>query len=112
MYLIIGFCLTLIIGTTSASNPLVRDDGKCGSSNPLGDGSPSQCNPGFCCSEFGNCGNTPAYCDCSTCVRYDNMESSGIKILLTYIISQFFIRIKILLTYYLFGKPKTSYFDS
>ena len=88
MYLI-GYCLTLIIGATSASNPLVRDDGKCGASNPLDDGSPSQCNPGFCCSEFGNCGNTPAYCDCSTCVRYDNMESSGIKISLIHIISQF-----------------------
>ena len=92
MYLIIGSCLTLIIGTTSASNPLVRDDGKCGSSNPLGDGSPSQCNPGYCCSEWGHCGNTPTHCDCSACVRYDNMESSGIRILSFYVISQFLLK--------------------
>ena len=106
MYLI-GYCLTLIIGATSASNPLVRDDGTCGSSNPLSDGSPSQCNPGYCCSEWGHCGNTPTHCDCSACVRYDNMESSGIKISLIYIISQFSLAYsKKYVLHRLFAKPK------
>ena len=35
----------LMIGVASATNPRVRGDGKCGSTNPLPDGSPSECDP-------------------------------------------------------------------
>ena len=49
-----------------------RDDLKCGPKHPLQDGSPAQCDPNDkrCCSPYGWCGNTPAYCSCEKCVDY------------------------------------------
>ena len=73
--------LILMIGVASATNPRVRGDGKCGSTNPLPDGSPSECDPngpGPCCSKWGNCGNGALYCDCPECVRYTSQQLSGL----------------------------------
>ena len=52
-----------------------RNDGKCGSQNPLPDGSPAECDPDGenpCCSDDwnGRCGNTTEHCSCSDCVDY------------------------------------------
>ena len=52
---------------------LYRADGRCGSSFPLPNGSPSQCNPESdfpCCSEYGYCGETPGHCQCEKCIDY------------------------------------------
>ena len=53
--------------------PGVRSDNRCGPEFPL-DGKPGQCNPhsdyGFCCSEYGHCGNTPLHCNCDKCVNF------------------------------------------
>ena len=73
--------LILMIGVASATNPRVRGDGKCGSTNPLPDGSPSECDPNGsapCCSKWGHCGNTADYCDCPECVRYSTQQASGV----------------------------------
>ena len=52
---------------------LYRADGRCGSTFPLQNGSPSQCNPEGdfpCCSEYGYCGGTSDDCDCKNCIDY------------------------------------------
>ena len=64
-----------------------RYDKKCGSYNPLPDGTPAQCDPNGenpCCDndENGNCGNTDGYCSCEECTDYrivyrDWKESGG-----------------------------------
>ena len=62
-----------------------RYDGKCGSSYPLPDGKPTQCDPDGdkpCCGhvEHGLCGNTENHCSCSGCVDYKFLkqwEESG-----------------------------------
>ena len=66
-----------------------RYDKKCGSENPLPDGTPAQCDPDGenpCCDndENGNCGNTDGYCSCDECTDYkivyrDWKESGGTK---------------------------------
>ncbi|XP_077985433.1 uncharacterized protein LOC144440064 [Glandiceps talaboti] len=50
-----------------------RGDIRCGSSFPLSDGSPAQCNPLSstpCCAPSAWCGSTSAHCDCSGCTDY------------------------------------------
>ena len=64
-----------------------RYDGKCGSNNPLPDGTAAQCDPDGdkpCCSDgwIGHCGNTAEHCSCSRCTNYtriyrDWKESGG-----------------------------------
>ena len=53
--------------------------GKCGPTNLLPNGNPAQCSPGYCCSEWGYCGQGAQFCDCPKCIRYDAMTNSGIK---------------------------------
>ncbi|XP_063677768.1 SCO-spondin-like [Bolinopsis microptera] len=58
---------------------LWRDDGKCGPTVPLADGSPSQCNPdhplgAVCCSKWGRCTNKQKWCTCLACVNYGRKE--------------------------------------
>ena len=71
----------------SEGNQKWRYDKKCGSENPLPDGTPAQCDPDGenpCCDndENGNCGNTDGYCSCEECTDYrivyrDWKESGG-----------------------------------
>ena len=52
---------------------LYRADGRCGSSFPLPNGSPSQCNPKSddpCCSKYGYCGRDSGHCQCEKCIDY------------------------------------------
>merc|ERR1711962_736958 len=52
---------------------LYRADGRCGSSFPLPNGSPSQCNPEGdfpCCSKYGYCGRDSGHCQCEKCIDY------------------------------------------
>ena len=79
MYKICNF-LMITIELASATNSLVRSDGKCGYSNLLPDGNPGQCDPfgpGYCCSKWGNCGNTADHCDCPECVDYKALLPDG-----------------------------------
>merc|ERR1719481_626580 len=71
---IASFCSTTI------SQKLWRDDGKCGPKNPLADGTPGQCDPqgdgpkkGPCCSKTGFCGNTDKHC-CDGCQDYSKVK--------------------------------------
>merc|ERR1719481_496137 len=66
--------------STTISQKLWRDDGKCGPKNPLADGTPGQCDPqgdgpkkGPCCSKTGFCGNTDKHC-CDGCKDYSKVE--------------------------------------
>ena len=63
-----------------------RYDRRCGSLNPLLDGTPSQCNPDGdkpCCSDKlnGRCGNRARHCSCMFCTNYTRLykdwEESG-----------------------------------
>ena len=61
-----------------------RYDGRCGSSYPLPDGTPGQCDPDGdkpCCGEHGWCGDTATFCSCSSCTNYRRIyrewEESG-----------------------------------
>ena len=79
---IIGCSLLFLTGITPGKTSLVRSDGKCGASNLLPDGNPAQCDPngpGYCCSEWGHCGNSALHCDCPKCTNFKNLKPSGIK---------------------------------
>ena len=81
MYYIV-FNFVIIHGVVYGNNPLTRSDGKCGTSNLLPNGNPAQCDPngpGYCCSKWGHCGNTPSHCDCSECINYKSTSSIGKK---------------------------------
>ncbi|XP_077991280.1 astacin-like metalloendopeptidase [Glandiceps talaboti] len=57
-----------------------REDLRCGSSYPLSDGSPSQCDPNGiypCCAPSGWCGNTVQHCDCASCTDYSGTGTGG-----------------------------------
>ncbi|XP_070538796.1 uncharacterized protein [Ptychodera flava] len=59
--------------TTGQENRKWRDDLRCGSSFPLADGTPAECNPDGeypCCSSIGWCGNTWDHCSCGNCIDY------------------------------------------
>ena len=50
-----------------------RNDGKCGRSYPLPNGTAAQCDPDGenpCCSSNGQCGNTAEHCSCIGCTDY------------------------------------------
>ena len=81
MYFIV-FNFVIILGVVYGNNSLTRSDGKCGVSNPLPNGNPAQCDPngpGYCCSKWGHCGNTPSHCDCPECINYKSTSSIGKK---------------------------------
>lgn len=63
-----------------ASTGRYREDGKCGETNPLEDGTPAECDPNsqyWCCSEHGFCGGTHEHCSCDTCVNYRPLQVEG-----------------------------------
>ena len=54
-----------------------RYDGRCGSENPLPDGTPAECHPDGekpCCSIRGKCGNTKMHCSCKGCKDFKHMK--------------------------------------
>ena len=74
----------------SGSTQMWRNDGKCGRSYPLPNGTDSQCDPegkNPCCSGGwdGQCGNTSEYCSCYRCTDYkfakEWRESGGSQML-------------------------------
>ena len=66
----------------TVSNPLVREDKRCGPSFKLDNGSVSECDPYsdmyYCCSKWGFCGDTSEHCKCSECVDYRKIYSLNI----------------------------------
>jgi len=67
--------------SSSLTQELWREDGRCGPKYPLESGAPGQCNPegnaprvGPCCSKKGFCGNTENHCGCPTCVDYSKIN--------------------------------------
>ena len=82
--IIIVFSHSSIVTTKATTNQVIRSDGRCGSSVPLDDGSPAQCDPKteyYCCSKWGYCGSTDEHCDCADCVNYRKDDASGIKLM-------------------------------
>ena len=70
----------------SGGTQMWRNDGKCGSDNPLPNGTAAQCDPegeNPCCDNRwdGECGNTTEHCSCDYCTDYkdfiDWRESGG-----------------------------------
>ena len=59
----------------SGGTQVWRNDGKCGRSYPLPNGTAAQCDPDGenpCCNDWwgGDCGNTTEHCSCSSCTDY------------------------------------------
>ena len=79
-----GFYHSSLVTTKANTNQVIRSDGRCGSSVPLDDGSPAQCDPKteyYCCSKWGYCGSTDEHCDCADCVNYRKDDASGIQLM-------------------------------
>lgn len=82
MFVVVFIALSVVVADAAGADKkwyTWNDDGpelagKCGPTAPKINGEDPICNPEdklyHCCSEYGYCGDGPAYCDCATCVNH------------------------------------------